>query len=47
MLSPEKAVDIAKTIYEIQVKTPNQQHTISKTIFITEEQKKLAELFNF
>lgn len=47
MLSPEKAMDIAKTIYAIQVKTPNQQHTVSKTILITEEQKKLAELFNF
>jgi len=47
MLSPEKAIDIAKTIYAIQVKTPNQQYTVSKTIFITEEQKKLAELFNF
>lgn len=47
MLSPEKAIDIAKTIYAIQVKTPNLQHTVSKTILITEEQKKLAEMFNF
>ncbi|WP_221932456.1 transposase [Carboxylicivirga sp. M1479] len=46
-LSPEKAMDIAKTIYAIQVKTPNQQHIVSKTILITEEQKMLATMFNF
>lgn len=47
MLSPEKAIDIAKTIYAIQVKTPNKQHIVSKTILMTEEQKMLANLFNF
>jgi len=47
MLSPEKAIDIAKTIYTIKVKTPNQQHIVSKTILITEEQKALAKMFNF
>ena len=47
MLSPEKAIDIAKTIYAIKVKTPNQQHIVSKTILITEEQKELAKMFNF
>jgi transposase len=47
MLSPENAIDIAKTIYAIQVKTPNQQHIVSKTILITEEQKMLAKMFNF
>ena len=46
-LSPEKAIEIAKTIYAIQTKTPNEKHVISKTIIITEEQKLLAELFNF
>ncbi len=46
-LSPEKAIDIAKTIYSIQVKTPNQKHIISKIILLTEEQKILANLFNF
>lgn len=46
-LSPEKAIDIAKTIYAIQVKTPNQQHLITKTILITQEQKMLAKMFNF
>ena len=46
-LSPEKAIDIAKTIYAIKVKTPNQQHMVTKTILLTEEQKNLANLFNF
>lgn len=46
-LSPEKAIDIAKTIYQIQVKTPNQQNLVSKTILITQEQKMLAKMFDF
>ena len=46
-LSPEKAIDIAKTIYAIKVRTPNQQHVVQKTILITEEQKRLAKLFEF
>lgn len=46
ILSPEKAIDIAKTIYAIQVKTPSQQHIVSKTILITKEQKVLAKKFN-
>ena len=46
-LSPEKAIDIAKTIYQIQLRTPNGKHKIAKTILITEEQKHLAELFHF
>jgi len=46
-LSPEKAIEIAKTIYSIKVKTPNQKHEVSKLILITEEQKTLAKLFTF
>jgi len=46
-LSPEKAIDIAKTIYSIRVVTPKQKHCVSKTVLITEEQKYLAKLFNF
>lgn len=45
-LSPEKAIEIAKTIYSVQIKTTNGEK-ISKTIFLSEEQKKLAELFAF
>lgn len=46
-LSPEKAINIAKTIYAIQTKTPKGNHVITKTIIITEEQKILANLFGF
>lgn len=46
-LSPEKAIEIAKTIYSIQTKTPNGKHTVSKTIIISEEQKMLVNLFDF
>lgn len=46
-LSPEKAIDIAKTIYAIQTKTPKEKQIISKTIIITDEQKLLANLFEF
>ena len=45
-LSPEKAIEIAKTIYSIQIKTTNGEK-ISKTIFLSEEQNKLAKLFGF
>lgn len=46
-LSPEKAIEIAKTIYTIKVKTLNQKHLVSKTILLTEEQKELARMFDF
>ena len=45
-LSPEKAIEIAKTIYAIQTRTPKGNQVISKTIIITQEQKSLTDLFN-
>jgi transposase len=45
-LSSEKAIEIAKTIYSIKVKTPINGEVVSKTILLTEEQKKLANLFD-
>ncbi len=44
-LSPEKAIDIAKTIYQIQIKQKSQ--IIKHNIIITEEQKELSQFFNF
>ncbi len=44
-LSPEKAIDIAKTIYQIQIKKDNQ--IIKHNIIITDEQKELSQLFDF
>lgn len=46
-LSPEKAIEIAKTIYRITVETPKHKHRVTKTILLTEEQKNLAILFDF
>jgi len=46
-LSPEKAIEIAKTIYSVKTRTPKHNHEIKKIIYITEQQRLLAELFNF
>lgn len=47
LLSPEKAIDIAKTIYSVKVVTPNTQEIITRTLYLTQEQKSLANLFGF
>ena len=44
-LSPEKAIDIAKTIYQIESESDNQ--IIKHLLLLNEKQKGLAELFNF
>ena len=44
-LSPEKAIEIAKTIYQIETNIDNQN--IKHIILLTEKQKYLAELFDF
>ncbi len=46
-LSPEKAIDIAKTIYSVKVAIPNSNEIIEKTLLLNLEQKYLANLFNF
>ena len=43
-LSPEKAIEIAKTIYQVKAKSENSE--VSHILLITEEQKNLAKLFN-
>lgn len=45
-LSPEKAIDIAKTIYQITAKF-NSQDLVKHILILSEEQKYLAELFGF
>jgi hypothetical protein len=44
-LSPEKAIEIAKTIYSIKLETSANREVIEKTITINQEQKYLAQLF--
>ena len=46
-LTPEKAIDIAKTIYSIKLETSANREVIEKTIILNQEQKYLAQLFNF
>jgi len=43
--SPEKAIDIAKTIYQVQAKSGDQQ--IEHLLLLNEKQKYLAKLFGF
>lgn len=45
VLTPEKAIEIAKTIYQVKAATSNGE--LVHTLLITEEQKELAQLFNF
>jgi transposase len=47
ILSPEKAIEIAKTIYAVKVEHPVTKNVTYKTILITEEQKYLAKIFKF
>lgn len=46
-LSPEKAIEIAKTIFSVQVKLNESGESVSKTIYTRAEQKNLANLFGF
>lgn len=45
-LSPEKAINIAKTIYELKASTED-GNNIKHTLLLTEEQRCLAKLFQF
>jgi transposase len=45
-LSPEKVIEITQNIYQINLKTPNNE-LVSKTIILSEEQKEVQTLFNF
>jgi hypothetical protein len=44
-ISPEKAIDIAKTIY--QITATDNGITIKYNLILTDEQKHLAQLFQF
>jgi transposase len=45
-LSPEKAIEIAKSIYQIKAQSENGQN-ITHILLLNDKQKSLAELFNF
>ncbi len=46
VLSPEKTIEIAKTIYSVKVKIPNTNEYIVKTLLLNDEQRYLAKLFD-
>lgn len=46
-LSPEKAIEIAKTIYSVSVRTPITNQPMTKILLLNEEQKNLAKIFGF
>ena len=45
-LTPEKAIEIAKTIYSVKVRLPNSEQYVTKNLFLTEQQRYLAKIFN-
>jgi transposase len=46
-LSAQKAIEIAENIFEIQIKTLKSKQKIKKTLLLTQEQKDLAQMFQF
>lgn len=46
-LRPAKAIEIALSIFEIHINVPNSDESVSKLLLLTDEQKHLAELFEF
>lgn len=46
-LSPEKVIEIIQSIYQIEILTPKTKEIMKKTLLISNEHKKLSELFDF
>jgi len=46
-LSPEKAMDIAKTTYSIKVTAPMSKKTLTRTLILNQEQQELVKSFGF
>lgn len=46
-ISCSKAIEIAKSIYSIEIKDPKNGNSFKETLLLNEEQKLLAELFEF
>ena len=45
--SPEKAIEIAKVIYGVKAVTPTTKEEVTKILYLTEEQRHVATLFDF
>jgi transposase len=46
-ISPEKAIEIAENIFEIQIQLETTGEIFKKTLILTDEQRYLAQLFHF
>lgn len=46
-LSPEKVIEILQSIYQIEIRNPQNNDLITKTILLTEEHRQLQNIFNF
>ncbi len=46
-MSPEKAIDIAKSIYTIEIVDPTNSIVFKESLLLNDEQKFLAKLFKF
>ena len=46
-LSPEKVIEILQSIYQIEIRNPINNELIQQNILLTEEHRKLQDLFNF
>ena len=46
-ISPEQAIEIAKSIYSVNILNPFTQDTSKQILLLNEEQKYLAKLFDF
>jgi hypothetical protein len=47
VISCEQAIEIAKTIYSVNITDPNTGNSYKETLFFNDEQKYLAKLFGF
>lgn len=46
-LSPEKTIEILQNIFQIRVSLPSTNEFITKILLLTDEQRKIAQIFNF
>lgn len=46
-LSPEKVIEIAQSIYQVEIRTHKSNQTIKKVLLIADEHKKLDAIFHF
>jgi transposase len=46
-VSAQKAIEIAENIFEIQIEVSSTKEKVKKLLLLTEEQKNLAQIFNF